>query len=193
MRARVARASGRDLSLVFAGRVEPEKGLGRFIQAIARVDGWRLTVLGEGSAMDAVRAVVRENGLGERVEFGGRVSRAAALERIAASDVLVLPSLVYENAPLVMFEALACGTGLLVSDLGGMAEVVTESGVGWTFDPMLAESMEAALVRAMAEMPSLGATNERVRGLIEARSVEKYCERLEKLYTDGNRGSSCGC
>ena len=48
---------------------------------------------------------------------------------------MVLPSLWVENHPVCLIEALACGTNILVSDLGGMREIVDESGVGFVFEP----------------------------------------------------------
>ena len=184
---------GRDLRLIFAGRVEPEKGLGLFLSAITRIEGWHLTVVGDGSSLGGVKRFVRENRLEERVEFCGRLSHAGTLERIGQADVLVLPSLVYENAPLVMLEALSRGTGLLVSDRGGMAEIVAEFGVGWTFNPLMAESVEAGLGRALSQEPTGVGPSDRVAEMLESRGLRNYVRRLESLYTDGERGSACAC
>jgi glycosyltransferase involved in cell wall biosynthesis len=70
-------------------------------------------------------------------EVGARLheplDRAEIAPALASIDLLVVPSLWFENAPLVIYEALAAGTPLLVSDLGGMAELVEEGCGGWRF------------------------------------------------------------
>jgi glycosyltransferase involved in cell wall biosynthesis len=70
-------------------------------------------------------------------EVGARLleplDRSGIAPALAAIDLLVVPSLWFENAPLVIHEAFAAGTPLLVSDLGGMAELVEEGRGGWRF------------------------------------------------------------
>ena len=64
-----------------------------------------------------------------------------------------MPSVWFENAPLVIAEALAAGTPLLVSDLGGMSELVEEGRGGWRFRTGDADDL-AAKIAALLEDPS---------------------------------------
>jgi glycosyltransferase involved in cell wall biosynthesis len=63
----------------------------------------------------------------------GPIDRAEVPRALASIDLLVVPSVWFENAPLVIAEALAARTPLLVSDLGGMSELVEEGRGGWRF------------------------------------------------------------
>jgi len=65
--------------------------------------------------------------------LGGALSRDEVPRALARADLLVIPSLWYENRPLIVLEALAARTPLLVSDLGGLAELVEDGKVGWRF------------------------------------------------------------
>jgi glycosyltransferase involved in cell wall biosynthesis len=65
--------------------------------------------------------------------MAGRLERGDVARALASIDLLVVPSVWFENAPLVIHEAIAAGTPLLVSDLGGMAELVGEGRGGWRF------------------------------------------------------------
>jgi len=181
-----------NLRLVFCGRVEPEKGLAPFVKSVAGIEGWTLAVVGDGRELDRVRAVVTACGLDDRVVFHGRVSSRAAVEHIARADVLVLPSHCSENAPASMFEALACGTGLLVGNLGGMPEIVEESGVGLVFDPFDDTSTRLGLERAIETHLGGGVTID-ATAYLASRSIEKYLDRLELLYTGGTGGMPCVC
>jgi glycosyltransferase involved in cell wall biosynthesis len=66
-----------------------------------------------------------------RIKFLGPVGRADVAAVIAGFDVLAVPSIWLETGPLVVLEALAAGTPVVGSDLGGIAEVVTPGSNGW--------------------------------------------------------------
>ena len=73
----------------------------------------------------------------------------------AAIDLLVVPSVWFENSPLVIHEALAAGTPLLVSDLGGMAELVEEGRGGWRFRTGDAQELADRLAALLADRSPL--------------------------------------
>lgn len=149
------KASG-SLRVVFAGRVEPEKGLVEFLETVPIDTGWTLEILGDGSAIESCKSVCDRRGIAKRVAFRGHVDATTALASIAASHLLVLPSRWNENAPLVLIEALASQTNVLACDLGGMAETTREAGVGYLYRPNDA----ADLARAWREIISRHAAGE---------------------------------
>ena len=66
--------------------------------------------------------------------LGGELERERVPRLLCELDLLVVPSIWFENAPLVIHEALATGTPLLVSRIGGMAELVDEGRTGFLFE-----------------------------------------------------------
>jgi glycosyltransferase involved in cell wall biosynthesis len=147
-----------ELTFVFAGRVEPEKGLVRFLEMLPADFTGRLLVLGDGEDRRAAEAIVHRRGLGDRVAFLGRRPHSETLGIIAAAHVLVLPSRWDENYPLSLIEALAAGTNLLVADRGGMREIVRDAGIGYLFVPDDAISLGEQL-RAIGEAHAAGSLN----------------------------------
>jgi len=187
------RPEGGPLRLVFCGRLEPEKGLVEFVCAAAAVDGWVLDVVGGGAERRRVEHAVRRFRLEDRVTLHGKVGATEALERIAEAQLLVLPSRCGENAPASMFEALACGTGLLVSGIGGMAEIVADAGTGRTFDPFDPGDMQRALTAAVRDHQSGGEAHAQADAYLADRTVENYLNRLEKMYHGEVGGMPCAC
>lgn len=147
-----------ELTFVFAGRVEPEKGLLRFLNLLPVDFPGRFLVLGDGMERPTAEAIVHINGLADRVAFLGRRPHAEAMEIIAGAHVLVLPSRWDENYPLSLIEALAAGTNLLVADRGGMREIVHDAGVGYRFVPDDATSL-ADQLRAIRDAHAAGTLN----------------------------------
>ncbi|MCB9515086.1 MAG: glycosyltransferase [Candidatus Latescibacteria bacterium] len=139
--------------LFWAGRVSPEKGLGTLLRAVARCDApVELQLAGDGPADAALRALADELGLRDRVEWLGRLPRGDIAARVREADGCIVPSECYENAPLSVLESMALGRAPLVSDLGGLPELVDDDS-GWRFsagDP----AALAACLAAWAADPS---------------------------------------
>jgi len=119
--------------IVFAGRLGEEKGVATLLKAWIRLDpsAGRLLVAGDGPLREQLKALVRKKGTA-KIEFLGQVPPALAQELIRSCRLLVVPSTCLEGFPMVIREAFAFGTPLLVSDRGSLPELVS-SGAGVVF------------------------------------------------------------
>jgi glycosyltransferase involved in cell wall biosynthesis len=120
-----------------------------------------VTFIGDGPDRAALEARVAELGLGSRVIFAGQRRRAEVLERLAATDVLVAPSVPTaegkrEGLPVVLIEALAAGVPAVASDLSGIPEIVETDVTGILVPPGDASAIADALER-LARDPELRA------------------------------------
>ncbi|MBK7876347.1 MAG: glycosyltransferase [Planctomycetes bacterium] len=114
-------------------------------------------------------------------ELLGRRSRVEVAQLLAATDLIVVPSLWYENSPLVILEALAARVPLLVSDQGGMAELVTPGETGFHFRQGDVADLARELARAIDEP-------ERLVGLFARPArplgVDEHVARVEARYAE---------
>lgn len=107
----------------YAGRFEPEKGFDWLLEALADTD-IPLKVAGDASGyLSSGRAIPGQ------VEFSGHLDREGMGEFYRHARLLVVPSLWDETFGLVVAEALSCGTPVIVSDLGALAEVAGPGGL----------------------------------------------------------------
>jgi glycosyltransferase involved in cell wall biosynthesis len=117
-------------------RLEPVKGHTYLIEALGRVAGrqprLRCLIVGEGRARAALEAQVREAGLEDRVHFAG--FRDDIPELLGASDAFCLPSL-SEGLPYALLEACAYRLPLLVTQVGGMAELLAHRHTAYLVPP----------------------------------------------------------
>ena len=124
-------ARGDRLDLAFVGRVDADKGLGRFLALMSESAGdaiASLTVYGDGAEradLEKRYAALVESG---RLRFAGRVDHAALFAALPGHDALVLPSIWVENAPLVIVEAAMLGLPALVHDIGSLSTFGDEIG-----------------------------------------------------------------
>lgn len=173
---------GSALSFVYAGRIEPEKGLDRFLRMMPSGYPATLTIIGDGSAKAACEHLCKQNGLADRVSFLGRLPRDETVARIAASHVLVQPSPLLETYGLTLIEALSVGTTVLAADRGASRELVEDSGAGFLFEidnpASLVQALDAIRVRHAA-----GTLNDlSVGDFLAQRSEAAYVDRLLDLY-----------
>jgi glycosyltransferase involved in cell wall biosynthesis len=161
--------------LAFAGRITRQKALDVALDALARVEGVSLLVAGDGPDLPAVRLQVTERGLDGRVRFVGSLGRDDVLALFRAADASLLSSS-WENFPHTVVEALAVGTPVIATAVGGVPELVRDGANGLLVPAGDAGALADAIRRVVAE-PGL---RERL-----AEAAPRSVEHLEpdRLYT----------
>jgi glycosyltransferase involved in cell wall biosynthesis len=144
-------------TLAFAGRLTAQKALDVALEAIADVDGVTLLIAGEGERQPLERRA-HELGLDERVHFLGAQPRERVLALFRAADASILSS-TWENFPHTVVEALAAGTPVIATDVGGVGEVVHDGRNGL----LVAAGDAAALADAVRRYVSDDSLRERLR------------------------------
>ena len=139
--------------LVSVGRVVREKGVGDFIEALARIVPSRpdvaAMIVGEGPDSEEFQRLAAKLGVADRIAFIGRVPPEQALEYLAAADIFVGPSWI-EGFGLVFAEALHVGTPVVGTAVGGIGEIVVHEKTGLLVAPRAPEAILAAVERFLA-------------------------------------------
>lgn len=117
---------------LFAGRLVEEKGLRTLLRAWESIPAIPLKVAGSGPLQSFVEEKARAL---QCVEYLGSCSHAEILELLKQARFLVFPSEWYEGLPMIVVEALACGTPVLASRLGSMSELIEDGVNGRLFAP----------------------------------------------------------
>jgi len=107
------------------GNLVPEKGQGLAIDALRRLPGLRLVIVGDGPLRRELAAQAEQHGLTARVEFRAVIPQHELSRLYAAADVLLLTSQ-REGWPNVVLEAMACGTPVVATRVGGIPEVLPD-------------------------------------------------------------------
>lgn len=117
----------------FTGRIIHTKGVHLLCEAFSRIKGnARLVIWGDTQGEYAQELVRKYSS--NRIEFKGLYHNDDLQQVLDSFDILVCPSIWLENAPLVIQEAQSANLPVLVSDRGGMAELVHNEVDGYTFE-----------------------------------------------------------
>lgn len=138
--------------VVFAGRLEYEKGIHTLLAAVPglrrRHPGLRVVIAGTGTQEETLRAQARRLRLGRSVTFAGHLDQPATAALLHTADVAVVPS-IYEPFGIVALEAAVAGVPLAVAATGGLRETVEAGVSGEVFPPgdaaRLADAVTALL------------------------------------------------
>jgi glycogen synthase len=127
-----SRYAGKNEKIVFfVGRLVQEKGVNVLLDAVPRilssVPSTKFIIAGKGPVLEHLRAQARNLGVEHHVHFTGYIDDVARNSLYNASSVAVFPSL-YEPFGIVALEAMAARVPVVVSDTGGLSEIV-EHGV----------------------------------------------------------------
>jgi glycogen(starch) synthase len=124
-------------TLLCVGRLVPAKGFDRGLEAVAALrdhhPDLRLVVAGDGVARDDLVAQAARLGIGDRVEFTGRVARERVDELMAECTLVLMPSH-FEGLPLVALEAAWLGRPVVGTRAPGLAHAVVDGVTGTLVD-----------------------------------------------------------
>lgn len=147
--------------VLYVGRFDPRKGIETLVRAIGRSElrssGKLRLIIGGGSRpghsdgleRERIEGIVSELGLSEIAQFPGRLSQDKLPTYYAAADVCVVPSH-YEPFGLVTIEAMACGTPVVGSDVGGLQFTIVPEQTGLLAPPKDEAAFAVAIDRILA-------------------------------------------
>ena len=114
--------------ILYVGRLVYEKGVQHLIAAMPKIlsnyNDAKLIIAGRGGMMDELRAEASNLGLNDKIYFTGYLNSKQVQKMYKCADVAVFPS-TYEPFGIVALEAMLAGVPTVVSDVGGLDEIVT--------------------------------------------------------------------
>jgi glycosyltransferase involved in cell wall biosynthesis len=152
-------------TVLFVGRLSPEKGVSNLLTAWAHADtgDLELALVGDGP----LRAEWESRRI-PNVSFTGRLPSIEVRKLMLSSRALVFPSVWYEGQPMVLLEAMGAGLPLVVSDVGSITETVAGNRTAALVRPGDTSSWTSALSR-VTQSDWLEKTGASARSLFEER------------------------
>jgi glycosyltransferase involved in cell wall biosynthesis len=140
-----------EAALLTVGRIVPEKGAQVLIEALRicgpQIGPFKAFIIGSGEYRGELEKKAAECGLGERVIFPGVVENHELPAYYNAADIAVCPTLLVESYGISNAEAMACGTPVISSAIGGTRYVVEHDRSGILFPPGKPRRLAQAILR----------------------------------------------
>jgi glycosyltransferase involved in cell wall biosynthesis len=137
------------LHIGYIGGIAPQKGVHTLIEAVNQLTdcGLRLTVYGDLAAFPAYAARLQQEAAHPAITFAGPLPHEQLWQAMAELDVVVVPTLWYETASLIVQEAFAAGVPVVASDIGVLPERVGQGVDGLLFPPGDVDALQAILLQ----------------------------------------------
>jgi glycosyltransferase involved in cell wall biosynthesis len=166
---------------LYVGRLSEEKGVPILLRAWARLaEELPLRVVGDGPLADTVMAAARQQ---PGLTYLGRQSPEQVLALMGRAKLLVVPSVCYENFPMVVAEAYAVGLPVVASDLGSLADLVSHGRTGRLFRAGNPASLLAEVEYLHEHPAELASLRQTARAEFEQKyAAERNHEMLLRIY-----------
>ena len=168
--------------LLFIGNLKKEKGcvdlLNAFVELRKKIDSVELVYIGTGKAGKEIESLARQNDLLNYVHLMGSLEHKALKNWINASDVVVLPSY-NEGVPNVLLEAMACGTPVVATNVGGIPEIVPKKS-GIIVEKQNVEELAEGLKQALNNSWNRSAISEGVKDITWHNNINQLIKVLDQ-------------
>ena len=186
-----------DRMILFVGRIEPLKGVDTLIQAMSHLqkrasDGKpvHLAIIGGDPAaspeemnaeMARLQKLCEDLGLDQSVVFLGMRDQDKLPYYYSAAEVVVMPSH-YESFGMVALEAMACGTPVIASEVGGLAYLVRDGDTGFTIPDQEPEALGEKISMLLNDRELHVAMSTRAVEYAQDYAWEKIAKQIVKVY-----------
>jgi glycosyltransferase involved in cell wall biosynthesis len=169
------------LHVAYIGGLAWQKGVHILIEAVNRLPAAdaRLTIYGDMTAFPDYVAELRRIARHPGISFAGRLDRSDFWPALAACDVVVVPSLWYETASLIIQESFAAGVPVIASRIGALSERVRDGLDGLLAPPGDVAALSTSLERLSQEPDLMARLREGIRPV---RTIEEHAQEVEELY-----------
>ncbi len=142
----------RDNLIGYIGRFSEEKGILNFVNAISKLakkeENISFLIGGQGDLQENIKEMVEEYNLKRKIEFAGWIPHEILPTYLNRLKLLVVPSYT-ETGPLIMLEAMACGTPVLITRVGLAPEIIKDGETGFILKNNSAKNIEDAVINSL--------------------------------------------
>jgi len=168
---------------LYLGQVEEHKGVRFLVETFHALlqehQDIILHVVGDGSLYSELSDRVRDV---DGIVMHGRKGRGELPNLFEQTDMMIVPSLCYENSPTVIFESFAFGVPVLASDIEGIAELIEEKKNGMTFAAGESTSLSKRITEVAANKSNIKEMGLQTHSYVKQLSLVQYVERLLGYY-----------
>jgi glycosyltransferase involved in cell wall biosynthesis len=137
-------------TFIYIGQIDDNKGVEIMIKSFLKISNNNkliLKIIGNGESLNVLKEKYLKY---TNIVFLGRLSYQDSMRELSAANTLILPSLIYENSPTALFDALKLNKDIVATNLGGSSEIVNKY-YGRLVSPNNIQSLKKAMIESLNE------------------------------------------
>ncbi|MBF0618901.1 MAG: glycosyltransferase family 4 protein [Candidatus Omnitrophica bacterium] len=166
----------------YGGRLSEEKGVRTLLHAWLRLKGIPLVIAGTGPLEEELRAMAARDPSAQ-ISFTGFLEKEEYLHKLRGARCVIIPSECYENFPVTMVEAFACGIPVVGSRIGSLEGLIKDESNGLLFSPRSPEGLAFQVNRLFFDEGLAARLGQEARRSFQALYMaEQNHDRLTEIY-----------
>jgi glycosyltransferase involved in cell wall biosynthesis len=169
------------IDILYAGNLGEHKGVHILLKAFMRIknDNIRLNIVGKGDCGKKLK-IMAEND--NRIKFHGFLEGNELSKVYKNANLTVVPSIWYDNSPMVIYESLSYGTPVIGSKIGGIPELIEDGFNGFLFEEGNVVELQRLLESLINSPETLKKLEDGTSESIQKYTMETHIKQLEKEY-----------
>lgn len=171
------------IDILYVGGLSRHKGVHLLINAFKELKQKNilLHILGKGKDEDEFKRIA---GSDQRILFHGFVPDEELMQLYQKANITAVPSIWYDNSPMVIYESFMAGTPVIGSEIGGIPELIEDGKNGFLFEAGNADELKAILENLIRKPDDLKSLEEGALESAKKYNMEEHIKKLEEIYKD---------
>ncbi len=171
------------IDILYAGSLVNHKGVHILIEAFKNIknENIKLHILGKGSEESNLKEMAKDD---KRILFHGFVKGKELLNFHENANIIVVPSVCFDNSPMVIYESLMNGTPVIGSKIGGIPELIEEGVNGFLFEPGNVDELKNKLQYLIDNPYKLKSLEKGAFESGKKYTMDIHIEKLESVYRE---------
>jgi glycosyltransferase involved in cell wall biosynthesis len=169
-----------NIDILYVGELYRHKGVETLINAFKMLEheNINLHLLGNIKDENLVELIKSD----ERIIFHGFLINEELNDMYQKANITVVPSICFDNSPMVIYESLVNGTPVIGSRIGGIPELIEENYNGFLFEAGNVNELKGKLEKLIDNPSKLKKLEKNAFESVKKYSMDKYVDKLEKMY-----------
>ena len=177
----------RDCIVGYVGRFSEEKGIMQLVYAVSDIvikrPGIKFLFIGDGSLQVTMQHYILDNNLNDSIIQPGWVSHDLLADYLNKMKLLVIPSDT-EGLPNVMLEAMACGTPVLATPVGGIPTIIKNGETGFILENNSPHCISSNVIRILADKKTVNVIENAHQLMQKEFQLKNRVENFKKIFDD---------
>jgi len=177
------RENKENIIILYVGQLGKHKGVQVLINAFKQLkdNNIKLYIIGGGKYESDLKELAIPD---KRITFYGKLLNEEVKKFYNEADILVVPSIWYDNSPMVIYEALRQGVSVVGSNIGGIPELIKDNYNGFLFEAGNAGQLKEILANIIENPENLKVLSKNASESVKQYDMNRHVERLLEVYKE---------
>ena len=168
-------------NILYVGNLGEHKGVHILLKAFRKIENMniRLDIVGKGLCSEKLKSMSEND---NRIKFHDFLEGKELIKMYQQANLTVVPSIWYDNSPMVIYESFSCRTPVIGSKIGGIPELIEDGFNGYLFEAGNVNELQKLLENLIDSPETLKKLEQGTYESVQRYTMDKHIKQLETEY-----------